>query len=81
MRALINMEEKSEEFVLEWIRTARNSHNTFAVALPRQLARKWNIGSGSRLSLQLKTDGSLVVKPSPEEREYQRRIKEVNNRD
>lgn len=70
------MTEESE-FVIEWIRAARNSHDTYAVSLPRQLAKKWNIGTGSRLSLQLKPDGSLVVKPSPEELDYQRRIKEV----
>lgn len=69
-------EEKSE-VVIEWVRAARNQHNTFAVTLPRQVAKKWNIRSGSTVILGLRVDGSLVLKPSPEELEYQRRIKEV----
>lgn len=75
------MTEESEEFLIEWIRKSRNSHNTFTVSLPRQIAKKWNIGSSSTLILGLKADGSLVLKPSPEEMEYQRRIKEVTRSD
>lgn len=58
---------------LEWNRAARYVHGTFMVSLPRQLTKKWRLGRGSTLLLSLLNDGSLLVKPSKEEDDYQRR--------
>lgn len=66
------------QIILEWDRKARSQHGTFTIAIPKQIARKWHIDRGSILTVALLSDGSLKVKLSDDEIDYQRRMEVVS---
>ena len=67
----------TEEIILEWERKARDTHGCFTIAIPKQVANKWKIGTGSLLNIALLNDGTLKIGLSEEEIRYQKRIKEA----
>ncbi len=65
------------QIVLEWERKARDTHGSYTIAIPKQVANKWRIGSGSILTVALLSDGSLNIKLSEDELRYQAKTEEM----
>lgn len=65
------------QIVLEWERKARDTHGSYTIAIPKQVANKWRIGSGSILTVCLLSDGTLQIKLSEDELRYQAKAKEM----
>ena len=63
--------------VLEWERKARDTHGSYTIAIPKQVAKRWKIGSGSILTVALLSDGSLNIKLSEDELRYQAKTEEM----
>jgi len=68
---------QSDKSILEWVRIARKSHVTTTVALPREVIEKWKLGNGSTLTVSLLEDGSLKIRPSEKELEFQERMQRM----
>ena len=63
--------------VLEWERKARDTHGTYLIAIPKPVAKRWKIGSGSILTVELRSDGVLQIRLRVEELRYQEQMQEV----
>ena len=68
------MRMRENHTMLEWERKVRNAHGTFTIGIPKQVAKKWHIGSGSILTVGLMNDGSLQIKLSDEEVSFQKKM-------
>ncbi len=63
--------------IIEWEKPVRQMNATMFVSLPKEWVKRWHIEKGSELIISLMPDGTIALKPSDRELEFQRRLKEI----
>ena len=65
------------EPIIEWEKLVRQMNATMFVSLPKEWVKRWHIEKGSELIISLMPDGTIALKPSDRELEFQKRLKEI----
>ena len=65
------------ESIIEWEKSVRQMNATLFISLPREWVKRWHIERGSELIISLMPDGTISLRQSDRELEFQKRLKEI----